>query len=243
MSNDTTTRIGRRHFLNTLGAAGAASLVAPAVLRAQSHEVKVGYILPVTGPLAFEAQLALNGLQLAVDEINGAGGVKSLGGAQAHAAARRHPEQGRAGQLRGGAPDRSGRGRRHRALLEPGGLLGPPGDREEQDAVPAPGHRRRQPHRGRAALHLPRCSPTARAMATLTVANMLEMAKTANIPDQAGGHHARGRQLRHHDGQPRGGLRREAWATSWCSACPTTCARPTSPPSCPRSRPRGRTSW
>jgi ABC-type branched-subunit amino acid transport system substrate-binding protein len=36
----------------------------------------------VTGPLAFEAALALNGIQLAVDEINGGGGVKSLGGAK-----------------------------------------------------------------------------------------------------------------------------------------------------------------
>ena len=80
MSNDTTTRIARRRFLTTVGAAGAAALAAPAFLRAQSREVKVGYILPVTGPLAFEAQLALNGLQQAVDEINGAGGIKSLGG-------------------------------------------------------------------------------------------------------------------------------------------------------------------
>jgi branched-chain amino acid transport system substrate-binding protein len=75
--------LGRRRFLGTLGAAGAvAALGAPAIGRAQAREVKVGYILPVTGPLAFEAQLALNGLQLAVDEINGAGGIKSLGGAK-----------------------------------------------------------------------------------------------------------------------------------------------------------------
>jgi branched-chain amino acid transport system substrate-binding protein len=71
---------GRRDFLKT---AGAASVVAafPAVARAQAREVKVGYILPVTGPLAFEAALALNGIQLAVDEINAGGGVKTLGGA------------------------------------------------------------------------------------------------------------------------------------------------------------------
>ena len=75
--------LGRRRFLGTIGAAGAmAALGAPAIGRAQAREVKVGYILPVTGPLAFEAQLALNGLQLAVDEINGGGGIKSLGGAK-----------------------------------------------------------------------------------------------------------------------------------------------------------------
>ena len=36
MSYHTTTRFGRRRFLTNLGAAGAATLVAPAFLRAQS---------------------------------------------------------------------------------------------------------------------------------------------------------------------------------------------------------------
>src|SRR5260370_18387321 len=76
------TPIGRRRFLTTMGAASAVALAAPARGRAQAREVKVGYILPVTGPLAFEAQLALNGLLLAVDEINGAGRIKSLRGAR-----------------------------------------------------------------------------------------------------------------------------------------------------------------
>jgi branched-chain amino acid transport system substrate-binding protein len=73
--------IGRRRFLKAAGAAAAVAGL-PAVVRAQAREVKVGYILPVTGPLAFEAGLALNGIQLAVDEINAGGGVKSLGGAK-----------------------------------------------------------------------------------------------------------------------------------------------------------------
>ena len=73
--------VSRRTFL---GAASAAAAVAsfPSIGRAQAREVKVGYILPVSGPLAFEAALALNGILLAVDEINGAGGIKSLGGAK-----------------------------------------------------------------------------------------------------------------------------------------------------------------
>jgi branched-chain amino acid transport system substrate-binding protein len=73
--------VGRREFLM---AAGAAAVVAgaPAIGRAQAKEVKVGYILPVTGPLAFEAALAQNGLTLAVEEINAGGGIKSLGGAR-----------------------------------------------------------------------------------------------------------------------------------------------------------------
>jgi branched-chain amino acid transport system substrate-binding protein len=73
--------VSRRNFLRTAGAVAVVGAV-PGIGRAQGKEVKVGYILPVTGPLAFEAQLALNGLQLAVDEVNAAGGIKSLGGAK-----------------------------------------------------------------------------------------------------------------------------------------------------------------
>jgi branched-chain amino acid transport system substrate-binding protein len=73
--------ISRRVFLETAGAAAALAGF-PAIVRAQTREVKVGYILPVTGPLAFEAGLALNGMLLAVDEINGRGGIASLGGAK-----------------------------------------------------------------------------------------------------------------------------------------------------------------
>src|SRR5678815_2644801 len=72
---------GRRDFLKAAGAAAAVAAF-PAVVRAQAREVKVGYILPVTGPLAFEAALALNGSQRAVAGINAGGGVKSLGGAK-----------------------------------------------------------------------------------------------------------------------------------------------------------------
>src|SRR5438445_9073594 len=73
--------MNRRAFLKSAGAVAALGAV-PSIVRAQAKEVKVGYILPVTGPLAFEAQLSLNGLQLAVDEINSAGGIKALGGAK-----------------------------------------------------------------------------------------------------------------------------------------------------------------
>ena len=74
---------GRRDFLKAAGAAAAVAAF-PAVARAQAREVKVGYILPVTGPLAFEAALALNGIQLAVDEIN-------AGAASSRSAAPRSP--------------------------------------------------------------------------------------------------------------------------------------------------------
>jgi branched-chain amino acid transport system substrate-binding protein len=74
-------RIGRRAFLATAGTATAVAGF-PAIVRAQAREVKVGYMLPLTGPLAFEAGIALNGITLAVDEINASGGIKSLGGAK-----------------------------------------------------------------------------------------------------------------------------------------------------------------
>lgn len=76
--------VTRRGFLTAMGAAGAAVTIGgvPRIARGQAREVKIGYILPVTGPLAFDAQLNLNGLLLAVEEINAAGGIKSLGGAR-----------------------------------------------------------------------------------------------------------------------------------------------------------------
>ncbi len=80
----TVTTVSRRGFLKALSAAGVAVGVSgpPVTSRAQAREVKVGILLPVTGPLALEAQLSQNGLDLAVDEINAGGGVKSLGGAR-----------------------------------------------------------------------------------------------------------------------------------------------------------------
>ncbi|HXJ81553.1 MAG TPA: ABC transporter substrate-binding protein [Candidatus Methylomirabilis sp.] len=74
--------LSRRMFLGTAASAAVAVATRPAILPAQTREVKVGYILPVTGPLAFEAALALNGILLAVDEINAGGGIRSLGGAR-----------------------------------------------------------------------------------------------------------------------------------------------------------------
>ena len=205
MSRD---RVSRRVFLKTAGAVAALGAL-PTVGRAQAKEVKLGYILPVTGPLAFEAQLSLNGLQLAVDEINAAGGVKALGGAKLTLLAGRHPAEGRAGQLRGGAADRPGRDRADRAVLQPGRLLGAAGDGEEQDAVHAAGRRGRQPHRGRAALRLPRAAQR-QGHGDRDHEQHRRDGQGRQRAAQARGDDARGRQLRHHDGQPRGGLRRPA---------------------------------
>ncbi|RLG52277.1 MAG: ABC transporter substrate-binding protein [Thermoproteota archaeon] len=45
-------------------------------------EVKVGVILPLTGPASKEGWIARHGIELAIEHINRQGGVKSLGGAK-----------------------------------------------------------------------------------------------------------------------------------------------------------------
>jgi branched-chain amino acid transport system substrate-binding protein len=78
--------LSRRKFLQTsaLTAAAAASgtLAAPAVLRAQGGAVKVGLLQPVSGALAYSGQQGRLGASLAVEAINAAGGIKSMGGAK-----------------------------------------------------------------------------------------------------------------------------------------------------------------
>lgn len=73
--------IGRRTFL-TRAVAGAAALGFPAVLRAQAREIKIGHVHPLSGFLAFDGGLVVNGLTLAVEEINAGGGIKALGGSR-----------------------------------------------------------------------------------------------------------------------------------------------------------------
>ena len=73
--------ISRRAFLHSTALA-AAALSAPAVLRAQGAPVKVGILHPVSGALSYSGQQGRIGAQLAVDEINAAGGIKALGGAK-----------------------------------------------------------------------------------------------------------------------------------------------------------------
>ena len=123
-----------------------------------------------------------------------------------HPAAGRHPEQGRAGQLGGRAPHRPGGHRADRPLLEPGGVLGPSGHREEQDPVPPAGHRGRQRTGGRAPLLLPHAAQRARDGHPHGGQHDRDGQERGH-PDQARRDHARGRQLRHHHGQPRRGLR------------------------------------
>lgn len=52
------------------------------VCQAQEKQVKVGYIIPLSGPSASVGQQEKNASQMALEEINAAGGIKSLGGAK-----------------------------------------------------------------------------------------------------------------------------------------------------------------
>lgn len=53
---------------------------APAL--AQTAEVKIGLIAPISGPWARQGDLMLKGANLAIEDINKAGGIKALGGAK-----------------------------------------------------------------------------------------------------------------------------------------------------------------
>jgi branched-chain amino acid transport system substrate-binding protein len=77
--------VTRRKFMQTtaLGATAAAGVLsAPAVLRAQGGGVKIGVLHPVSGALSYSGQQGRLGATMAIDEINGAGGIKALGGAK-----------------------------------------------------------------------------------------------------------------------------------------------------------------
>ncbi|HSB67840.1 MAG TPA: ABC transporter substrate-binding protein [Candidatus Methylomirabilis sp.] len=75
--------VSRRTVLKGVGAAGAVGVLGfPAVVRAQVKEIKIGSIQPMTGVLAVVGKTTRQGNQLAVDHINAAGGIKSMGGAK-----------------------------------------------------------------------------------------------------------------------------------------------------------------
>lgn len=75
--------VDRRTVLKGMGAAGAVGALGfPAVLGAQVKEVRIGSIQPMTGVLAVVGKTTRQGNQLAVDHVNAAGGIKSMGGAK-----------------------------------------------------------------------------------------------------------------------------------------------------------------
>jgi branched-chain amino acid transport system substrate-binding protein len=69
-----------RTALAALSLALGIGISAPAL--AQPADVKVGLIAPMSGPWARQGDLMLKGANLAIDDINRAGGIKALGGAK-----------------------------------------------------------------------------------------------------------------------------------------------------------------
>jgi branched-chain amino acid transport system substrate-binding protein len=81
------------------GAAAAGALGFPSVLRAQAQTIKIGVLHPVTGALAYNGQQGRAGALLAIEEINAAGGIRSMQGAKLEAVladAQSRPEVGAA---------------------------------------------------------------------------------------------------------------------------------------------------
>ena len=75
-------RRGRRDFLKK--SAGAAALATFAIARKAlaAEPVNIGGLYPVTGSFAQIGQGCANAAKLAVQMVNDAGGIKSLGGAK-----------------------------------------------------------------------------------------------------------------------------------------------------------------
>jgi branched-chain amino acid transport system substrate-binding protein len=64
-----------------LGLMGAAALARPRLARA-ADDVEIAMLVPLSGPWAEQGILEKAGAEMAVDDINQAGGIKSLGGAK-----------------------------------------------------------------------------------------------------------------------------------------------------------------
>ncbi len=74
----------RRNFMSQ-SAAAASALAFPLVAGAQPKAIKIGVLHPVTGALAYSGQQCREGAMMAIEDINKAGGIKSMGGAKIEA--------------------------------------------------------------------------------------------------------------------------------------------------------------
>jgi branched-chain amino acid transport system substrate-binding protein len=74
----------RRRFISQ-SAAAASALAFPLIGGAQVKSIKVGVLHPVTGALAYSGSQCRMGALMAIEDINKAGGIKSMGGAKLEA--------------------------------------------------------------------------------------------------------------------------------------------------------------
>jgi len=88
-SNEMRRKVIQIRSLTRRGAVLAASAIAiaalystPIAVQAQSKNVKIAIIVPLSGPWARQGTLVKFGAETAIDEINAAGGIKALGGAK-----------------------------------------------------------------------------------------------------------------------------------------------------------------
>ncbi len=76
-------RFTRRKFLRSTALTAIASatgvIAAPSILYSQAGAVKIGFLQPVSGALAYSGQQGRLGASIAVEEINAAGGIKDVG--------------------------------------------------------------------------------------------------------------------------------------------------------------------
>ena len=77
-------KMNRRTFLKYSAAVGATTAISgfPAILKAQAPEIKIASIQPVTGVISDIGISMRRANQMAVDDINAKGGIKSKGGAK-----------------------------------------------------------------------------------------------------------------------------------------------------------------
>jgi branched-chain amino acid transport system substrate-binding protein len=71
----------------------------PGLVRGQAQQIKIGILQPVTGALAQDGEYGRLGAEIGLNEINAAGGIKSMGGAKLQMVfgdARSNPEGGTA---------------------------------------------------------------------------------------------------------------------------------------------------
>jgi branched-chain amino acid transport system substrate-binding protein len=74
--------MAQRLWLTLSALAVAAALAAPGPAAAQQKDVEIAMIVPLSGPWARQGVLERMGAEMAIDDINKAGGIKALGGAK-----------------------------------------------------------------------------------------------------------------------------------------------------------------